>query len=247
MRNVRLAPIAADRVAVGPTMTTLCYLCGKPLIDDASADHLPPKQLYAPNLRSQLNLSGLITLPAHGACNKAYEMDEEYFTWSLAPLAAGSIASNELINYHGQKFRRANSKKLGEMILREFEPRPSGLYLPGRMVVKRSQTTRIRRIVWKLARGLFFFETAHVLPEGTPWTMELIEPAKARTQPQNAVWEAVKGQAARGSYGGVFEYKYLYGAADEGPMHCWGMLLWDRVMIFVGHHDPDYQNSVEAV
>lgn len=228
-------------------MTTQCYLCGKRLTNDVSADHLPPKQFYAPSLRSQLNLSSLITLPAHGVCNKSYEKDEEYFTWSLAPLVAGSIAGTALINHHGRKFSRQKSKRLGEMILREFEPRPSGLQLPGRMVVKRSQGARIQRVVWKLARGLFFFETSRVLQENTPWTMQLVGPSMVRTQPRNAVWETVKAQTPRGSYGGVFEYKYLYGAADQGSLHCWGMLLWDRIMVFVGHQDPDQNIRVKAV
>ena len=50
----------------------------------------------------------------------------------------------------------------------------------------------------------------------------------------------VKGQEARGSYGGVFEYKYLVRNISEhgDRLHCWGMLLWDKIMIFVAHHHP---------
>ena len=80
--------------------------------------------------------------------------------------------------------------------------------------------------------------------------MEFVEPERAReTAGRNAVWEAVKAQSPRGSYGGVFEYKYLVGDAGPGRLHCWGMLLWDKVMIFVAHHDPVVANgeSEEAV
>jgi hypothetical protein len=58
-------------------MVSACYLCGLPLIEDRSSDHLPPKQFFA-----------------HGECKKSFERDEEYFTWSVVPLAIGSTAGN---------------------------------------------------------------------------------------------------------------------------------------------------------
>jgi len=219
-------------------MPPVCYLCGLPLIDDWSSDHLPPKQFYAPVLRVGLNLSRLVTLPAHGKCNKAFESDEEYFAWSVAPLATGSAAGTALVSHHAAKFRGGRSQGLGHTVLREFEVQPSGLHLPQGLVIKRVQGQRISRVVWKLTRGLYFHETSSVLGTSTPHTMEIVEPERARqVAGQNAVWEAVKAQPPRGSYGGVFEYKYLEGDAEPGRLHCWGMLLWDNVMIFVAHHD----------
>ena len=47
---------------------------------------MPAKQFFAPRLRVSENLSQLVTVPAHRACNKAYEKDEEYFAWALVPL-----------------------------------------------------------------------------------------------------------------------------------------------------------------
>ena len=220
------------------------------MIDDASSDHLPPKQFYAPSLRASLNLSQLVTLPAHGECNKSFESDEEYFTWSLAPLAMGSTAGSALVTHHAGKFRGGRSQGLGRTVLREFEKQPSGLHLPPGLIIKRVQGERISRVVWKLTRGLYFHEASSVLTEDTPRTIEFVEPERAReTAGRNAVWEAVKAHSPRGSYGGVFEYKYLVGDAEPGRLHCWGMLLWDKVMIFVAHHDPVVANreSAEAV
>jgi hypothetical protein len=225
-----------------------CYLCGLEITEDASVDHVPPKQFYAPELRAQHNLARLVTLPAHGVCNKAYESDEEYFTWSLAAIAGGSIAADALVRYQSAKFRAGKSQGLGRTVLREFETNPSGLILPPGVVVKRVQGERLVRVVWKITRGLYFHEHGSVLPDDTPKTMEFVEPERARQAAgTNAVWEFVKAQEPRGAYGGVFEYKYVARDLQPGRLHCWGMLLWDKMMIFVAHHDPDDRPAPEAV
>jgi hypothetical protein len=216
-----------------------CYLCGLPITEDRSVDHLPPKQFYALELRAKLNLSQLMTLPAHGKCNKAYESDEEYFTWTLVPLAAGSTAADALIRDHAGKFRAGKRQGLGRTILGEFESNPSGLHLPAGLVIKRVQGDRLVRVTWKIVRGLYFLESGDVLPEDTPKTMEFLEPEQARQSiVTDSVWEHVKAQPSRGVYGGAFDYKYLVGKAEQGPLHCWGMLLWDKMMVFVAHHQP---------
>ena len=60
------------------------------------------------------------------------------------------------------------------------------------------------------------------------------------------MWEEVKAQDPRGSYGGVFEYKYLLGDVDGKKLHVWGMIVWDKIMIFVGHHDPSEASTHEG-
>lgn len=217
----------------------ICYLCGNTIVADRSTDHLPPKQFYAASLRRDLNLSKLQGLPAHGECNKSIGHDEEYFAWTLVPLAAGSIAADALIMEHAQKFRKGSRVGLGKSVLSEFERRPSGLHLPRGIVLKRVQGPRVSRVIWKLTRGLYFQETGTVLPDDTPYTYEMIEPVRAaKAAGENPVWEAVKAQTAKGSYGGVFEYKYLVSDIDGEKLHTWGMLVWDRLMFFVAHHEP---------
>lgn len=39
-------------------------------------------------------------------------------------------------------------------------------------------------------------------------------------------------------YPGVFDYKYLAADNEGAALHVWGMLFWDRIMIFVGHYPP---------
>ncbi len=49
---------------------SVCYLCGKALVEPTSADHVPPKQFYADDSRNAHN-PNLLTITVHGACNRA--------------------------------------------------------------------------------------------------------------------------------------------------------------------------------
>jgi hypothetical protein len=227
-------------------MPDICYLCGVNIESDYSMDHLPPKQFYASSLRSDLNLSKLVTIPAHGTCNRSFERDEEYFTWSMSPLAVGSVAGDALARERADKLSRGRSVPLFQAVRQEFDKNPSGLHLPGGRVIKRFEGARVNRVAWKLVRGLYFHETSAVLPDDTPFTTEIIEPERARELAgTNPLWEKVKAQPSRGSYGGVFEYKYFFGEIDGKKLHSWGMILWDKLMIFVAHHHPKDANADE--
>ena len=48
-------------------VSTLCYLCGKPLDPPINADHPVMQQLFAPEIRRKYNVSQLITLDVHKA------------------------------------------------------------------------------------------------------------------------------------------------------------------------------------
>lgn len=172
-----------------------------------------------------------MTVPAHGVCNKSYESDEQYFTWSMAALCLGSTAADALVRDQGRKFRAGSSVGLGRKVLAEFVHQPSGLQLPGQRVIKRVEGERMGRVVWKLVRGLYFTETGTVLPEDTPYTHEVIEQDRAAEHAgTSAVWEHVKAQSPRGIYGGGFEQKYFVCEVDDSQMHMWGMILWDKLM-----------------
>lgn len=43
----------------------LCYLCGEALGSERTKDHVPPSQLFAPEIRQVHNLDSLVTLPTH--------------------------------------------------------------------------------------------------------------------------------------------------------------------------------------
>jgi hypothetical protein len=61
-----------------------CYLCGLKLAAPIDWDHVPPKQLYAPEIR-KAHHPQLLTIPVHAACNKGFQKDEDYFVHALMP------------------------------------------------------------------------------------------------------------------------------------------------------------------
>jgi len=150
------------------TAATICYLCGKPLAPPTNVDHPVMLQLFAPEIRRKHNVSKLITLDVHQACNAGYHSDEDYFVRSLMPFARGSEAGNAIYAKALDDFRSGKQVLLTKMVLSEFDPNPSGLFLPGGKVVKRFDGERLRRVAWKMVRGLHFHYTGEVLPEDWP-------------------------------------------------------------------------------
>jgi len=211
----------------------ICYLCGQKLSGDVDDDHVPPKQFYPRSIRKIHDLN-LFTLPTHESCNKSYQKDEDYFVHSIAPLAKGSYSGNAIWGDISNQLKRPQGKRIAQMILKEFDPRPSGLYLPHGKVVKRFSGQRIWRVVWKITRGLFFKEKEQFLPETTPKLFKNIS-VDEKPPPQFA-W--VLGTPSKGQYPGVFDYKYA-DIPELDNFHIWAMLFWDRLIKFVAFHDPE--------
>src|SRR5712671_158640 len=143
---------------------SLCYLCGKPLTEPIDRDHVPPKQIFAKAIRREYS-PNLLTIPVHAACNKSFQHDEDYFAFSLMPLAVDSPAGEVLVYEALDKVDEGGNTKLHKMVLNEFEDRPSGLLLPGETMIKRADTKRLERIAWKIVTGLFFHHYGKVLPQ----------------------------------------------------------------------------------
>lgn len=206
-----------------------CYLCGLEISEDRTADHVPALTFYPPSLRTEFNFDKLLTVPAHQSCNKSHERDEEYFKWALARIASGSVSGDARIRDNIRRVARGESVGLARKTLQEFEERPSGLYLPSHLVLKRVDGQRILRVAWKIVRGLYFNDKLSILPEATFFTVELVEPCVAAERSTNPLWEEVKAQPSRGPYPWVFDYKYIGMAMDDRMLHCWAMLFWDRI------------------
>jgi hypothetical protein len=204
-----------------------CYLCGRPLEQPLSDDHVPPLQFYAPGIRRQHNLN-LLTIPVHDACNKAFQRDEDYFVSSLAPLAYDSYAGKFATQRVFQRYRQRENVGLVLRVFQEFDPRPSGLFLAGGKVLKRFDGKRVRRVSWKIIRGLYYHHTSTVLPESTPNTIKFVSPGES-PPPE---FEFIPDEPIRGRYPGVFDYKFT-SFPDVENLHLWAMLLWDRIILVV--------------
>jgi hypothetical protein len=212
---------------------SVCYLCGKALIEPISADHVPPKQFYASSVR-KAHGPNLLTIPVHATCNRSYQLDEDYFVNTLAPFARGSYAGDALLKEVFARYEVGKKRALVHKVLQEFDHRPSGIYLPSNLVAKRIEGERVHRVAWKLIRGLYFHEFDAVLPEYTPNKFEIIPPD--RTPPKEFIL-CLPDRPIRGRYPGVFDYKFEK-FAEVHNFNYWAMLLWDRIILIVQFHDP---------
>jgi hypothetical protein len=215
------------------TKISKCYLCGQVLNQRVNDDHVPPKQFYPQNIRKKYN-PNLLTLPTHQSCNKVYQKDEDYFVHSLGPLAQGSYSGNEIWRDLSNQIKRPQGKIIYKMILKEFDPNPSGLTLPGKKAIKRFKPERIWGIVWKIIRGLFFYETGKFLPEATPKVFKIVSQAE-EPSPEFAY---VRDTSSKGRYRGIFDYKFATFAVNNNMLHLWALLLWDKIILQIAFHDP---------
>lgn len=214
------------------TDTVICYLCGEPLNEEVDKDHVPPKQFYARELRRKHELN-LFTLPVHPSCNKAYQKDEDYFVHSVGIAAMESYSGKALWRDISDNCERPQNKRLVQMVLKEFDERPSGLILPFGKVEKRFDDRRLWRVIWKITRGLFFKEIGKALPESLPTRREMFSPGE-NPPPEYDFFLAVP---PLGQYPAVFDYRYA--VSNHHSIYLWEMLFWNRIIVLVGFHAPD--------
>ncbi len=212
----------------------ICYLCGKKLGDDVTRDHVPPKQFYAKNIRKKHKPTSLLTLPVHTDCNISYEKDELYFTHSIGCAAQDSYSGQALWRDLSSKYKKPRGKRIAKMIFQEFDRTPSGIILPFGKVAKNFDGERVWRVVWKITRGLFFWETGRFLPEYTANGFKITSPNE---EPPKEFAYVVNAQS-RGQYPGVFDYKYIV-VSEFNNFNFWAMLFWDRIIMLISFHDPE--------
>ena len=201
-----------------------------------------------PDVRKN-NSPQLVTIPVHDACNKAYQFDEDYFVHTLMPFAKLTHAGNAIYKDVLDKYRAGKKVGLTRSVLNEFEPMPSGLVLPGGKVVKRFKGARIRRIAWKIVRGLYFQHQNMALPEVHPIAVTLTPLQEGQPPPEHfnvfmqyAVDHNTTGKDSYGKYQAVFAYRvdrYADETVDDvHDIHYWALLLWDTILLTVVFHDP---------
>ena len=147
-------------------------------------------------------------------------------------LGLGSYSGNAFYSETLSKFKQ--NKKIGliRKILGEFEPRPSGLYLPNNKVLKRFDGVRLSRITWKIIRVLYFYHFKEFLPEGIKKHIRIVSPGE---QPPPDFFDIID-EPTKGRDPGVFDYRF----ADslDYNFHYWAMLLWDRIILITDFQYP---------
>jgi hypothetical protein len=182
----------------------LCYLCGKTLTEPSSKDHVPLKALFPPEIRKKHKPTKLVTLRVHKACNESYHFDEQYFIYSLYPFALATYVGDAMRKHIREKFRARENQKLVAMMMAEFDPRPGGLVLSDEQVVKRFESVRIERVLWKIVRGLHFHHRTQVLPANWSLSWTLTTPQEPGPPEHFKLFRDLPGNEPLGDYPGVF-------------------------------------------
>jgi hypothetical protein len=217
-----------------------CYLCGKPLLDDISYDHVPPSLFYGEELRTRYNLSRLLTIPAHKACNRAFQSDEEYFVYTLMPFARGSEGGNAVWNQVFRKYRQQRNVLLVHQVHKEFLQKVGGVILPRTKIAKLIDAYRVHDVIWKIICGLYYHHNGVILP--SVWTLGLTITPPGEPPPDHFLALTQEGllQGDKGAYRGVFAYS-MHKFPDVNNLHYWAFLLWDKIIITAAFHDVECQ------
>lgn len=211
-----------------------CYLCGDALSKPTNRDHVPPRQLFGPSIRKRYKLQ-LDVLEVHKSCNQSFSSDEEYFFQLLMPFASGSEAGNAVRIKAVSDYRAGKRMPLVDQILASVEYTSANILLPTGKIALSIDSDRVRRVLWKLVRGLYFLESRMVLPPSHPIVYEITPPGEippVHFQELNYFFGHDSGR-----YPGAFSY-WKHSIRGEAWIDYWALLIWDRIIITVFYHVP---------
>jgi len=119
---------------------------------------------------------------------------------------------------------------------------PGGIYLPQGIFQVKLDQLRIRRVVFKIARGLFYIENKSYLPLENAKDIRFCVKGDNVPELYRVYWPAVK---LSGVYPKVFSYKYFnsckYSVSSKYPgleFHLFTLLFWEAVMFCVTFEKP---------
>lgn len=207
----------------------VCYLCGEGLTSPRSADHIPPKDFFAESILEELK-PNLWTLPTHTQCNNSYKDDEEYFVATLRfhvaeTWAGGALTIDFLKNVSGHE----GTKRLFGRAFREmkWEHETTASGRRGAVVAMNHEDARIRRVSWKIVRGLYFLEQGTFLPEASAITFEGLSHVTQLDRALPGWWQ---GAAGRYPYPRVFDYRFKGATQSDTGEEQWTLRLWENLI-----------------
>lgn len=206
-----------------------CVYCGSK--DDLSDDHVPPENIF-PKPRPD----ALITVRACKTCNGGASKDDEYFRMMLC-LSQDAGDSPEAQKNWAPIFRslkRPQAQGMTKAFLKSIRPVQamtwSGIHL-GRKMGFRVEFDRIRRVIERTVRGLYFHEQKRRLPEDhvvdvfCDETLIRLPPDSLSTF-QHTINLPLASVAPKIIAPGVFHYRFLI--AEDGPASAWGLSFYER-------------------
>lgn len=199
----------------------ICVYCGSD--KSLTVDHVPPKLLlmrpYPPNL---------ITVPACGRCNKAFQKDDEYTRTMLAidVRASKNPAAQSNLSAVLRSLQRPDARGFAEYLVKEAN---SSVILgqDGSSMgqVFKLDNVRVNKTGERFIRALYFVETGTPMPSGAMIRVGCnmgLRPTDADTITIARAMKALPDWRHE-SVGSAFSYMAAFGHG----MSVWLMLLYD--------------------
>jgi hypothetical protein len=209
--------------------SAVCYLCGRPLTGKVSLDHVPPRQFF-PKSHRQMRSPNLLTLPAHGECNRSFQADEDYFFAALAGLNEHAQIHAWLMQDIQRKTRRSEAKGLRKSVLAEFSPSMSGIHLPNGLVAKGFDRKRVQRVVWKIVRGLSYHHFQIIVPEDAQYCVQI---RQIQDSPPGIYKRYLSYTPPHGAYPEVFVYQFAKANGQGSFSALWALFFWESIVAII--------------
>ena len=208
-----------------------CVYCGAVGAD--TMDHIPPKGIF-----SQPRPNNLITVPACRRChNDETSKDDEYFR--LALQAREGIGNHPDVRKSSDSLLRSlqNPCKIGmrnallkNIVLAELVT-PGGIFIKNQLAIQ-TDMNRLRRVVLRTMKGLFYCHKKHRLPDG--YDAFVCDEDSFRKWPANQTNELTEkiikpmlAQPGRTIGNGVFTYRFGVNTNDPNAT-CWILVFYGR-------------------
>jgi len=188
-------------------------------------DHVPPKQFYPQELRSQKQLN-LWVAPTHRECNERYRADEEYFYHSMYTLVAKLNPGMARAIF--RDFERRSTKPQTPAMLRRLLSNVTtvtegGVHLPPGIIRVAVNEYRIEQIVLKIARGLYYLDHGEYIPLENAKDIRCCEQEEEVPELYQLTWRAAPAKTICPE---VFSYRHF----TFESLHLWSLLFWESFL-----------------
>jgi hypothetical protein len=204
-----------------------CFFCGA--TNDLTDDYVPPKGLF-PSPRP----TNLVTVLSCKACNKSYDLDDEYLRAFLASRSTRNPTGETIWDKKvvESTFRRSPKlrEELRKTVLTSELLTPAGLYL-GTLLTIGWKGKRLKRGFEKIVRGLFVKEMGSRLPSEI--LFEFYDQSDFNMHNSLLVLYARAFERTIGT-GDVFSYRFRV-AQDDSSCGIWWLLFY-RSTVVCGIH-----------
>lgn len=206
-----------------------CSLCGafieakaSALEDSLSMDHVPPKQFYPKELRTERS-PNLWLAPAHWRCNERYRKDEEYFYHAMY-FVVNKPNRCRIHRDFARRMHQPQTPAIIRSILKTFrEITKGGIHLPDGIVQFSVDKYRAQRVVIKIAQGLFYLDYGRYMPSDNCVDIRLCVTESDIPEFYTLSWQ---GAELKTVCHDVFSYRIF----EVKHLRLFSMCFWESVM-----------------